>query len=137
MSDDPNGLKLKLTKHSNGVLASLSGNTAKIFLVEQASLGRSSERARAEIYQKDGLHLTKKGLNFYNSNIISSLKECYPDTEGFNKSDESRHTDRNEETEHTNQGGQRGFHTQSGSDRSQRWINYGEREAGTELEVAL
>ena len=83
---DQSGMRQKLSKYSNGVLASLTGATPKIFLVEQSSLGRASERARADIYQKDGLHLTKKGVNFYNDNIISVMKECYPDTEEFQNS---------------------------------------------------
>ena len=77
---DPMGMKQKLTKYSNGVLASTTGPTPKIFLVEQASLGRSAEKARAEIFQNDGINLTTKGVNFYNKNIINVISECYPET---------------------------------------------------------
>ena len=69
-SDDPSGMKQKLTKYSNGVLASSTGATPRIFLVEQASLARAGVKARSEIFQQDGVHLTTKGLNFYTTNVI-------------------------------------------------------------------
>ena len=72
-------MKQKLTKYSNGVLASRTGATPRIFLVEQASLARASVKARSDIYQPDGLHLTTRGLNYYTTNIISAVKECYTD----------------------------------------------------------
>ena len=77
---DDTGMKQRLTKYSNGVLASSTGATPRIYLVEQASLARTASKARADIFQKDGLHLTPKGLNFYNTNVINVMKECYPDT---------------------------------------------------------
>ena len=76
---DPTGMKQKLTKYANGVLASHTGATPRIFLIEQASLARSAVKARADIFQKDGIHLTPKGLNFFNSNILNAMRECYPD----------------------------------------------------------
>ena len=76
---DPTGMKL--TKYSNGVLASKTGASPRIFLVEQASLARAGVKARSDIYQQDGLHLTTRGLNFYTTNIISAVKECYTDTQ--------------------------------------------------------
>ena len=79
-TEDPTGMKQKLTKYSNGVLASSTGATPRIFLVEQASLARAGVQARSDIFQQDGLHLTPKGLNFYTTNIISAVKECYSDT---------------------------------------------------------
>ena len=78
---DPTGMKQKLTKNSNGVLASTTGATPRIFLVEQTSLGRSAGKGRTDIFQKDGLHLTPKGINFYNTNIVNVMRECYPDTQ--------------------------------------------------------
>ena len=72
-------MKQKLTRYANGVLASHTGATPRIFLVEQASLARSAVKARADIFQKDGIHLTPKGLNFFNSNILNAMRECYPD----------------------------------------------------------
>ena len=81
VQDDPTGMKQKLTKYSNGVLASRTGATPRIFLVEQASLARAGVKARSDIYQQDGQHLTTRGLNFYTTNIISGLKECYTDTQ--------------------------------------------------------
>lgn len=79
-TSDPTGMKQKLTKYSNGVLASNTGATPRIFLVEQASLARAGVKARSDIFQQDGLHLTNKGLNFYTTNIIDSVKECFTDT---------------------------------------------------------
>ena len=78
---DPTGMKQKLTKYSNGVLASSTGATPRIFLVEQGSLARAAIRARADIFQQDGLHLTPKGLNFYNTNILNVMRECYPEVQ--------------------------------------------------------
>ena len=78
-SEDDAGMKQKLTKYSNGVIASSTGATPRIFLVEQTSLGRTAAKARADIFQKDGVNLTPKGLSFYNTNIINVMKECYPD----------------------------------------------------------
>ena len=37
----------------------------------------------------NGLHLTTKGVRFYNTNIISSMKECYEDTKVLDKVHES------------------------------------------------
>ena len=76
-TNDPSAMVQKLSKFSNGVVASAIGPTPRIFLVEQASLGRSSAKARADVYQKDGLHLTPKGLKIYTTNLISVMKECY------------------------------------------------------------
>ena len=45
---DPTGMKQKLTKYSNGVLASTTGATPRIFLVEQASLARTAAKGRAD-----------------------------------------------------------------------------------------
>ena len=91
-SSDPTGMKQKLTKFANGALASNTGATPRIFLVEQASLARSSIKAREDIYQRDGLHLTSKGLNFYTSNIIGAMKDCYPDTQLLPKQAGARET---------------------------------------------
>ena len=77
------GIKQKLTKYSNGVLASSTGAASRIFLVEQASLARTAVKARADIFEKDGVNLTTKGLNFYNTNIINVMKECFPDTVSY------------------------------------------------------
>ena len=87
-SSDQTCMKQKLSKYSNGVLASLIGATPKIFIVEQAGLSRASEKARSDIFKSDGLHLTKKGISFYNTNIINNMKECYPDTLQITRNDE-------------------------------------------------
>ena len=81
LHNDPDGINQKLTNFSSSVLASLTGATPRIFLVEQSNLNRSSVKARAEVFQADFLHLTNnKGLGFYNTNIINAINECYPDT---------------------------------------------------------
>ena len=77
---DPSGMKQKLSRYSNGVLATTTGLVPRTFLVEQAGLSRSSDRARKELFQPDGIHLTPKGLSFYTSNLISTIQECYEDT---------------------------------------------------------
>ena len=70
---DPTGIKQKLTKYSNGVLATNTGAKAKIFLVEQASLARPAGKGRSDIFQQDGIHLT--------TNIINVMRDVYPDTQ--------------------------------------------------------
>ena len=77
---DPTVMLNKLTKFSNGSLASYVGMSPRIFIVDQAGLVRSGVKSRADIYKPDGLHLTTKGLLFYTTNIISSLQSCYGDT---------------------------------------------------------
>ena len=79
-SKDQTGIKVKLTKYANGVLASTLGLNRRTFIVDQVSLARTSERSRAEIFQQYGLHLTTKGINFYTSNILNTMKECYEET---------------------------------------------------------
>merc|ERR1719392_607299 len=79
MASDPTSMKQKLTRYSNGVLASTTGATSRIFLVEQASLGRPSGKSRGEIFEKDGINLTPKGVNFFNNNILSVMGELYPE----------------------------------------------------------
>ena len=91
---DPSGMKQKLSRYANGVLASLTGATPKIFLVEQASLSRTNERARADLFQKDGLHLTKKGVNYYNNNIMNVMKECYPDVGTLQAQSKSKNSEK-------------------------------------------
>ena len=76
---DPTGMCAKLSKYSNGVMASSLGMTPRLFIVDQSSLARTSLKARADVYKPDGLHLTPKGLTFYTSNITKSLLECYAD----------------------------------------------------------
>ena len=78
-SKDPTGMYSKLSKYSNGVLASSVGMTPRLFIVDQSSLARSGVKARSDIFKPDGLHLTTKGLNFYTSNITRCLLECYED----------------------------------------------------------
>ena len=87
---DPSGMKQKLSKFSNGVLSSTIGPTPRIFVVEQASLARSSARARADIFEADGLHLTQKGLKFYSTNLSNALKECYGEVVRSNTTDSDR-----------------------------------------------
>ena len=84
-TSDPKCMKQKLTKYANGVLASNTGATPRIFLVEQASLARSPGKGRSDIFQQDGLHLTTKGVHFYTTNIISVMKDCYPDTQSLQR----------------------------------------------------
>ena len=110
-TSDPTGMKQKLTKFANGALASNTGATPRIFLVEQASLARSSIKAREDIFQKDGLHLTSKGLNFYTNNIISAIKECFPDTQLLPGASETANLGGNGGQVH----GQRGSHGQLGA----------------------
>ena len=78
-TSDPTGMYAKLSKYSNGVLASSVGMTPRLFIVDQSSLGRSGVKARSDIYRPDGLHLTSKGISFYTSNITKCLLECYAD----------------------------------------------------------
>ena len=76
-NSDPTSMKQKLSKYSNGVLASTVGPTPRIFIVEQAGLARSHPKARADIFQSDGLHLTPKGLKLYTNKLIIAMNECY------------------------------------------------------------
>ena len=76
---DPTGMYAKLTKYSNGVLASSVGMTPRLFIVDQSNLARSGAKARSDIYRPDGLSLTNKGLGFYTSSLTKSLSDCYPD----------------------------------------------------------
>ena len=46
----------------------------------QPAGGQTAEKARAEIFQKDGINLTTKGVNFFNKNIINVITKCYPET---------------------------------------------------------
>ena len=78
---DPTSMYSKLSKYSNGVLASSVGMTPRLYIVDQTTLTRSGARARADIFKSDGLLLTTKGLNIYTSSITKSLTECYPDME--------------------------------------------------------
>ena len=78
---DPSSMYSKLSKYSNGVLASSVGMTPRLYIVDQTTLTRSGTRARADIFKSDGLLLTTKGLNIYTSSIAKSLTECYPDME--------------------------------------------------------
>ena len=78
-SNDPTSMYPKLAKYSNGVLASSVGMTPRLIIVDQSSLARSSIKARSEVYRPDGINLTTKGLNFFTSNLIKALTECYTD----------------------------------------------------------
>ena len=79
-TNDSTCMKQKLSRFANGVLSTSTGPTPRLFLVEQAGLARSAGRGRTDLFQPDGVHLTPKGLYFYNSNIVNVLKECYGDT---------------------------------------------------------
>ena len=79
VSSDPTGMMYKLSKYANSVLATTICATPRLFLVEQASLARTSGRARADMFQSDGIHLTAKGLYHHNTNIMEAIKECYGD----------------------------------------------------------
>ena len=76
---DPTGMYAKLTKYSNGVLASSVGMTPRLFIVDQTNLARSGVKARSDIYRPDGLSLTNKGINFYTSSLTKSITDQYPD----------------------------------------------------------
>ena len=76
---DSTGMYNKLTKYSNGVLASSVGMTSRLSIVDQSNLARSGTKARSDIFRPDGLLLTSKGLSFYTSSIVKSLTDCYPD----------------------------------------------------------
>ena len=76
---DSTGMYSKLSKYSNGVLASSVGMTPRLFIVDQSNLARSGTKARSDIFKSDGLLLTNKGLSFYTSSIIKSLTDCYPE----------------------------------------------------------
>ena len=84
-AQDPSSMKQKLSRFANGVLSTSTGPTPRLFLVEQASLARAAGRGRSDLFQTDGLHLTAKGLHFYNTNIINTMKECYGDTQLIKK----------------------------------------------------
>ena len=77
---DPAAMKQKLNKYSNSLLSTTLGLTPRVFIVEQGSLARSSPRARSDLYQSDGVHLTTKGLYYHSSNLITAMQELYPDT---------------------------------------------------------
>ena len=79
IQSDPMGTLAKLSRYSNGVLASNVGMTPRLFIVDQSSLARSAIKARSDIYKPDGLHLTAKGLTFYLNNISKALIDCYGD----------------------------------------------------------
>ena len=77
---DPAAMKQKLNKYSNSLLSTTLGLTPRVFIVEQGSLARSSARARSDLYQSDGVHLTTKGLYYHTSNLITAMQEWYEDT---------------------------------------------------------
>ena len=77
--DDPTSMKQNLSKFSNGVIATSTLPAPRIVLIDQSSLARHSVRARSEIYQKDGISLTPKGLTYYTNNIMGVLQEYYGD----------------------------------------------------------
>ena len=79
-ASDPLSMKQKVNKYSNSLLSTTLGLTPRVFIVEQGSLARSSVRARNDLYQPDGVHLTTKGLYYHSSNLITAMQELYPDT---------------------------------------------------------
>ena len=74
---DPTSVKQKLNKYSNSLLSTTLGLTSRLFVVEQGSLARSSVKARNDLYQGDGIHLTTKGLYYHSSNLLSAIQDCY------------------------------------------------------------
>ena len=82
---DPTSMKQKLNKYSNSLLSTTLGLTSRLFVVEQGSLARSSVKARNDLYQGDGIHLTTKGLYYHSSNLLSAIQDCYEDTKLFNR----------------------------------------------------
>ena len=46
VESDPSGMYAKLSKYSNGVLASSVGMTPRLYIVDQTTLTRSGTRAR-------------------------------------------------------------------------------------------
>ena len=93
-SGDPSGMKQKLNKFSNGVLAASTGPTPRLFLVEQASLSRSAGKGRSDLFKADGLRLTQKGLRFYKTNIMNTLKDCYEDIKLVKEKAAPKHTEK-------------------------------------------
>ena len=69
---DPSSMKQKLSRYPDGVLATITGPTPNLFLEEQACLARSAGISRTDLFHQDGVHLTARGLHFYNSNNIMS-----------------------------------------------------------------
>ena len=127
-ADDPHALKQKLSKYSNAVIATLIAATPRLHLVEQASLGRVSEKARAEIFQTDGLHLTQKGVHYYSANIIEALKTCYPEDSRHQRGDKNLISSEKRTGSQLNRGGSatsRGNQRRGGYDQGQRWENRG------------
>ena len=79
ISSDPRSMKQNLAKFSNGVIATSVLPAPRIVLIEQTSLARNFERARSEIFQKDGINLSSRGLTIYTNNIIAALQDYYGD----------------------------------------------------------
>ena len=95
-------MKQKLNKYSNSLLSTTLGLTPRLFIVEQGSLARSSVKARSDLYQGDGIHLTTKGLYYHSSNLLTAVQDCYEDTKHFNRQVEE--IDRRDGSGHPGQG---------------------------------
>ena len=118
-SSDPTALKQKLNKYSNSLLSTTLGLAECVFIVEQGSIARSSVKARNELYQGDGVHLTSKGLYYYSSNLISELQDRYEDTKQFSTTaadSERRGLGNNPSPGHDRGGKGRTYQSGSGTD---------------------
>ena len=73
------GLRTKLSRAANGHLIPLVESAAGVHLVDQAGLSRAPGRARQELYQEDGIHLTEKGVYGFTTNIILEMHSKFED----------------------------------------------------------
>ena len=87
---DPLSIKQKVNKYSNSLLSTTLGLTPRVFIVEQGSLARSSVKARNDLYQADGVHLTTRGLFYHSSNLITAMQDTYEDTKLIKPAEDAR-----------------------------------------------
>ena len=109
---DPEGIRSVLTVSSNGILPSLITPMKRVHFIPLPSLTSKADR---DCFSRDGVHLTRKGEQFFHLDLVAGVKAVYddlnletfthPNTRNFQKDgkyqngrSESRHPDDSNKT---------------------------------------
>ena len=76
---DKYGNWAKYSKIANSHLAILAAGHPRIHIVENSNLARLPGKGREDLFQKDGLHLTPKGVYTLETNLILAIHQERPD----------------------------------------------------------
>ena len=126
---DQSGMLSKLSDTANGLLMSEVFLRDNIHVVKESRLACDG-KMRVERYCDDGIHLTKRGLVTYNTNVINSIREVFGDLVKVVSDDETvdKDMDRRDSAGGNLRGGQPSRRIQERRQDQRQWPRHNDRD---------